>query len=148
MIKFARTFCIFLSLVLLSQELRAQDCTLDIGGDNTDMMIEVFHLSDQQIKTMENLKSDLEIRIKSLKEAIQKLFDDHPQSSTEELQVLADKYRVLEQKIMDASWECDKKLLTTFNERQYGRYLDLCREAFRKPIRITPVAVKDTVRSN
>ncbi|WP_422081238.1 hypothetical protein [Ulvibacterium sp.] len=148
MIKFTRAFFVFLGYITFSSGLLAQDCTLDIGGDNTDMMVEVFQLSDQQIQTMENLKSDLEIQIKSLKEDIQKLFDDHPQSSTEELQVLADKYRVLEQKIMDASRECDKKLLTTFNERQYRRYLDLCREAFRKPIRIVPVAVKDTVRSN
>jgi Skp family chaperone for outer membrane proteins len=148
MIKFTRVFYVFLGYVIFSAGLQAQDCTLDIGGDNTDMMIEVFQLSGKQIKTMENLKSDLEIQTKSLKEDIQKLFNDHPQSSTEELQVLADKYRVLEQKIMDASWECDKKLLTTFNEKQYRRYLDLCHEAFRKPIKIIPVAVKDTVGSN
>ncbi len=148
MIKFTRIFYIFLGYAIFSTGLQAQDCTLDIGGDNTDMMVEVFQLSGEQIKTMENLKSDLEIQTKSLKEDIQKLFNDHPQSSTEELQVLADKYRVLEQKIMDASWECDKKLLTTFNEKQYRRYLDLCHEAFRKPIKIIPVAVKDTVGSN
>ncbi len=148
MIKFAGAFYFFLGLVFLSVELHAQDCTLDIGGDNTDMMVEVFQLSGEQMKTMENLKSDLEIRTKSLKEDIQKLFNDHPQSSTEELQVLAEKYRVLEQKIMDASWECDKKLLTTFNEKQYRRYMDLCHEAFRKPIKIIPVKVRDTVGSN
>ncbi|WP_299531325.1 hypothetical protein [Ulvibacterium sp.] len=141
-------FYVLLGCTIFSSVSLAQDCTLDIGGDNTDMMIEVFQLNDAQIKTMENLKSDLEIQIKGLKEDIQKLFDDHPQSSTEELQVLADKYRVLEKKVMDASWECDKKLLSTFNERQYGRYLDLCHEAFRKPIRIIPVAVKDSVRSH
>lgn len=148
MIKF--TWCVFafLGFTIFSSGLLAQDCTLDIGGAQMDMMVEVFQLSDAQIKTMENLKSDLEIRMHGLKEAIQELFDDHPQSTTEELLVLADKYRVLQQKIMDVSLECDTKLLATFNEKQYDLYMDLCREAFRKPIRITPVAVKDSGRSH
>jgi len=147
MINFARNSFVFIGIVFLTLGLYGQDCTLDIGGDNTDRMIQIFQLNTEQTETMENLRSELEVQLKAYKKDVQKLFDEHPQSTTEELQVLAGKYRILEKKIMEVSRETDKKLLATFNTNQYQRYLDLCHEAFRKPIRIIPVRVKDTTRS-
>lgn len=123
----------------------AQDCTLDIGGKNGETLISVFQLNQTQIAQMETLSAELALTNKALEDDIQKLFDSHPQSTPEELTTLADKYRVLQQKMVDASWEADKKLLTIFNQKQYQRYLELCNEAIRKPIYVVPIGVKDSI---
>ncbi len=123
----------------------AQDCTLDIGGKNTETLIEVFQLNEAQIAQMETLSSTLALTNKALEDDIQKLFDSHPQSTTEELTMLADKYRVLQQKMVNASWEADKRFLMIFNERQYERYLQLCNEAVRLPIKVIPKGIKDSI---
>ncbi len=94
---------------------------------------------------METLRSALEDAVKGLEDDIRKLLDSHPQSTEEDLMALADKYRALQQKMVSASWETDKKMLATFNPKQYERYLKLCMEAIRKPIRIRPVLYKDSI---
>ncbi|MFK5973314.1 MAG: hypothetical protein QM485_08530 [Flavobacteriaceae bacterium] len=88
---------------------------------------------------MENLSAELVSETKSIEDAIRTLLAEHPQSTPAELAVLADKYKVLQQKMVNVSKAADKKLITTFNEKQYQRYLNLCNEAFREPIRIIPV---------
>ncbi|GAB5475255.1 MAG: hypothetical protein Mars2KO_33540 [Maribacter sp.] len=123
----------------------AQECTLDIGGKNTETLIKVFQLNDTQIAQMETWSAELTIQNKETEDAIQKLFDSHPQSSHEELLTLANKYKALQQKIVDASWEADKKLLTVFNDKQYERYLQLCMEAVRRPIKVVPTGVRDSI---
>ncbi len=123
----------------------AQDCTLDIGGRNSDAVMTIFQLNDTQQATMGNLKGELQITKKVLEDEIQKLFDTHPQSTQQELITLSDKYKDLKQKMVDAAWEADKQLLATFNPKQYQRYLDLCNEALRKPIKIMPVSYKDSI---
>lgn len=125
--------------------MKAQDCTLDIGGENSEAVMTIFQLNDTQQSTMESLKGELQITTKGLEDEIQKLFDTHPQSTQEELITLSDKYKVLKQKMMNASWEADAQLLATFNSKQYQRYLDLCKEALRKPIKIIPVSYKDSI---
>lgn len=123
----------------------AQDCTLDIGGKNTDMLIDVFQLNGEQISQMEAWQAELEIETKTIEAAIQKLFDTQPQSSPEELTILADKYKVLKEKMVSASAATDKKLLEIFNKKQYERYIGLCTEALRRPIKVVPVIVQDTL---
>jgi hypothetical protein len=123
----------------------AQDCTLDIGGKNTDMLIDVFQLNAQQISQMETWRAELAIETKIIEEAIQKLFETQPQSTPEELTALADKYKVLKEKMVKASAATDKKLLEVFNKKQYERYLGLCTEALRRPIKVVPLGVHDTI---
>ena len=123
----------------------AQECTLDIGGKNTETLIKVFQLNEAQIAEMETWSTELAVANKVLEEDIQKLFDSHPQSNPEELTTLAEKYRVLQSKMVNASREADEKLLTIFNERQYERYLQLCSEALRRPIRVVPIGIKDSI---
>lgn len=125
----------------------AQDCTLDIGGKNRKTIVDIFQLNAQQKTTMETLRAELEIETKSIEDEIKELFNEHPQSTPEELLVLADKYKVLQQKMVNTSKESDKKLLAVFNERQYQRYLELCHEAFRKPIMVVPETPKDSISS-
>ncbi|MGB5553768.1 MAG: hypothetical protein WBM83_03850 [Flavobacteriaceae bacterium] len=126
----------------------AQTCTLDVGGNNGEMITKIFQLNQEQIGIMEQLKAEFEITSRTIEDTIQKLFDEHPQSTTEELTTMAGKYKALQQKIVDASLESDTKLLSVFNEKQYQRYLLLCNEAIREPIRVIPVQMTDSVRQN
>lgn len=123
----------------------AQDCTLDIGGKNSETLVRVFQLNEHQIGQMESWSAELAVANKAIEDDIQKLFDSHPQSTPEELTILAEKYRGLQQKMVNASYKADKKLLTIFNEKQYERYLQLCNEAIRVPIKVIPIGVKDSI---
>ena len=142
---FLKPLGMFLVFVLCSSFGSAQDCTLDIGGKNTDLLVDVFQMSSEQVTQMEAWRAALEIETKAIEEDIQKLFNEHPQSTPAELTTLAEKYKVLQQKIVATSKATDKKLLAIFNEKQYDRYLVLCNEAFRTPIQVVPVRQKDTV---
>lgn len=124
----------------------AQECTLDVGGKNAETLIKVFQLDDEQVAKMEAWQAELQLETRTIEDQIQKLFDEHPQSTAEQLTIMADKYRVLQQKIVAASRATDKMLLSIFNEKQYERYLGLCAEALRSPIKVTPVRVKDSIQ--
>lgn len=132
-------------LLFLSFSSNAQNCTLDIGGNNAEVVVGIFQLNETQIATMERLAGELEIENKTVEDDIKKLLNEHPQSTTEDLMTLADKYRKLQQKIVDASLAKEKELLSLFNEKQYERYLVLCNEAIRDPIRVVPISIKDTI---
>lgn len=142
---FLKTLGMFLTFFLCVLSGKAQDCTLDIGGKNSDTLIQVFQMSQEQIGQMEAWRTELNVEIKVIEDEIQKLFDNHPQSTPEELTTLADKYKIFQQKIVDASKATDKKLLSIFNVNQYERYIDLCNEAFSKPIQVVPVSQKNSI---
>lgn len=144
-IMFLKTLGMFLTFFLCTFWGIAQDCTLDIGGKNGDTLIQVFQMNEEQTAQMETWRAELNIEIKVIEDEIQKLFDNHPQSTPDELTTLAGKYKVFQQKIVDASKATDKKLLSVFNSKQYDRYLELCHEAIREPIQVVPLALKDTV---
>jgi len=142
---FSKIVVPLLVLLVFSFQGNAQDCTLDVGGKNSDMLIKIFQMNEAQISDMEALRAELEIETKVIEDEIQKLFDNHPQSTPEELTTLSNKYKVLQQKIVMASKATDKMLLSTFNEKQYERYVELCYEAIRKPLKVVPVSLKDTL---
>ena len=144
-VMYVKAFVSVLFFVFYSFLGNAQECTLDIGGKNTETLIKVFQLNETQIAQMETLGAELKVSNKALEDTIQKLFDEHPQSTPEELTTLAEKYRALQSKMVSASREADKKLLTLFNERQYDRYLELCNEAIRRPIQVVPIGVRDSI---
>ena len=142
-----RTFLKLLgiSLMLFSLSANAQICTLDIGGKNAETMGTVFQLNEAQRTILETLRGELAVETKSIEDQIEKLLAEHPQSTEEELMKLADKYKVLQQKIVKASYESDKKLLSEFNAKQYDRYLQLCNAAIRRPISIIPKVYNDSI---
>lgn len=135
----------FFILLLYSFCGNAQDCTLDVGGKNSDILIKVFQMNAEQISKMETLRAELGIETKVIEDEIQKLFDNHPQSTPEELMTLSEKYKIFQEKIVMASKATDKMLLSSFNVKQYDRYLELCYEAVRMPIKVVPVSLKDTI---
>lgn len=136
-----RQFCAFSAFLLFISYGNAQvlECTLDIGGKNAENVVEIFQLNEGQKSQMEELRADYSIAYKTFEEQTQKLLDEHPQSTTDELTTLATKYRALQENITEASRTIDEKLLSSFNQRQYDFYLSLCHEAFRRPIEVTPV---------
>jgi len=136
-----RQFCAFTAFLLFISFGKAQvlECTLDIGGKNAENVSQIFQLNEGQNSQMEVLRADYSEAYKTFEEQSQKLLDEHPQSNTEELTTLANKYRALQEQITEASREIDKKLLSSFNQRQYDLYLSLCHEAFRRPIEVTPL---------
>jgi len=140
-----KSYCILFTLFLSASFCLAQECTLDVGGKNYTMIVDIFQLNTEQQATMEELRGALELTTKTVEEDIQKLFDSHPQGTQAELIKLSDKYKMLKAILVNASWESDKKLLETFNPKQYERYQNLCKEAYRKPIRITPVSYRDSI---
>ncbi len=138
-------FYFFVMLGIIFFTGNAQDCTLDIGGKNAETIVTVFQLNETQTTTMEALRGELEIKAKIIEEQIEKLLAEHPQSKEEDLIVMGDKYKALKNKLVQASYQSDKKLLATFNTKQYERYLELCSAAIRQPIRITPKVYKDSI---
>lgn len=140
-----KPFYLFIGLLLVTFLGQAQECTLDIGGKSHKTIVDIFQLNAEQQAAMEALRDTLVTTQQSIEEEIQKLFSSHPQSTEAELITLSDKYKVLKEKMVNISWESDKKLLETFNPKQYDRYLHLCTEALRKPIEITPVSYKDSI---
>jgi hypothetical protein len=141
---YSKVIVSFIAL-FVSLSVSAQDCTLDVGGKNTDVLVKVFQMNAAQIGNMETLSAELKLETKVIEDEIQKLFDSHPQSTPEELTTLSEKYKVFQEKIVMASKATDKMLLSIFNEKQYDRYLELCYEAVRKPIKVLPTSVKDTI---
>jgi len=142
---YVKAFVLVLFFSFFSFWGNAQDCTLNIGGKNAEILVKVFQLNEAQIEQMQAWSAELAITNKATEDDIQKLFDTHPQSTEEELTTLAEKYKVLQQKMVNASREADKRLLTIFNELQYKRYLQLCAEAIRRPIKVNPIGIRDSI---
>jgi hypothetical protein len=121
-----------LSLALLSAQ--EKDCTLGLGGRDAEVIIQVFQLNGEQRQKLTDWAGELQEYTRVMGDSIRILFDTHPQKTMEELQVLANKYKALRDKIEFTASLYDQKLLATFNQRQYERYIALCREALRTPM--------------
>ena len=114
---------------------QAEDCTLGIGGKDTETIIEVFQLDDEQLVKMEAWIQELKKVNEVIEEQIDVLLEKHPQSNEEELQALAEKFKPLRAQIIANSKIYDQKLLGILNAKQYQRYITLCAEAMRRPLK-------------
>ncbi len=131
----SKVFTFFLLVLGIWFTLPAQeDCSLAIGVTDTDTIIQIFQLREEQVQKLEEYKAALELEIKLLDEERQNLFEHHPQSTPEELMALGEKHRVLEEKIKQVFLKYDLRLLALFNEKQYDRYKALCKEVSRIPL--------------
>jgi hypothetical protein len=133
---------VFFSLVFvvgfwLSAEAQ-QECSLAIGATESDTIIQIFQLKEEQITNLEEFKAALEIETRLLDEERKNLFENHPQSTPEELMALGEKYKVLEERMKQVFRKYDLKLLALFNEKQYLRYVALCQEVSRQPLVVAP----------
>jgi hypothetical protein len=133
---------VFFSLVFvvgfwLSAEAQ-QECSLAIGATESDTIIQIFQLKEEQITNLEEFKAALEIETRLLDEERKNLFENHPQSTPEELMALGEKDKVLEERMKQVFRKYDLKLLALFNEKQYLRYVALCQEVSRQPLVVAP----------
>ncbi len=109
-------------------------CTLDIGGKDGQLIVEIFQLNEQQQGQLEEWVSELHTQSETIEEKIQKLLDQHPQSTEADLLNLARKYAALKDELVTITLQYDQKLLGIFNEKQYAFYKELCTEAARRPL--------------
>ncbi|MEJ1223477.1 hypothetical protein [Sediminicola sp. 1XM1-17] len=126
---------LFIVFLLLCSQGWSQDCTLGIGGKDDETIIQVFQLNAEQVVKMKELGAKLEEEISPIELQSRQLLDTHPQSTPEELTELAVKFKVLENRIVQISLSYDQKLLGLFNQKQYQRYLELCHEVARTPLK-------------
>jgi len=127
-------FILFLSFWTVSLAVSAQECTLGIGGRDTDLIIQVFGLSAGQQEKLQAWAAALEAENAPLEAQARNLLDSHPQSTIEELAALGHKYEQIKDAILENARRYDRLLLGTFSERQYQRYAELCREVGRQPM--------------
>ena len=127
-------FLLLLAFCALSIPAGAQQCTLGIGGRDTDVIIQVFGLSDQQQQKLQAWAEALEAENSPLEAQARTLLDSHPQSTLEELAALGQKYEQIKEAMLENARRYDRLLLGTFSERQYQRYAELCREVGRQPM--------------
>lgn len=112
----------------------AQECTLDLGSDNLEMLTKVFQLNEAQVGQVEGWKAQLAVESRLIEEQIKELFKTHPQSNYDEIEAMSKKYKVLQDKLVNISLSFDNKLVQAFNDRQYERYVTLCNEAALEPL--------------
>ena len=117
----------------------AQECTLGIGGRDAETIIQVFQLNEEQVAIMNELRSALDLETSPIEEQSKQLLETHPQSTPEELTELAAKFKLLESKIIQISRSYDQRLLSLFNQKQFQRYVELCYEVARTPLKIEPI---------
>ncbi len=135
-----RKYILVLFLIINYASIHAQnaECMLGIGGKNTETIVQVFQLNEEQIRKMEEWRAELAVANKAYQEEIDILFDTHPQGTMEELEALATKYRKLKDMVMENARAYDIRMLKIFNPRQYERYLELCASAQRAPYQVIP----------
>lgn len=112
----------------------SQVCILDIGSKNSEKVIETFQLKEKQLESLKVLKDDVKLATEAIDKKVKNLLETHPQSSPEELTVLAEKHKELEDEMFGVIVKYDQKLISLFNEKQYERYVLLCNTANRTPI--------------
>jgi ubiquinone/menaquinone biosynthesis C-methylase UbiE len=121
-------------LFLTVVKTNGQTCILDIGSKNSETIKTVFQLNEEQIKTLEALKEAVKTELDVQELEVKNLFENHPQSTPDELLILAKKHKVLEDKMIAITVSYDQKLISLFNQKQYERYQLLCESAKRSPI--------------
>lgn len=110
------------------------DCTLGLGGKDTEVIIQVFQLNGEQRSQLDMWVAEYQKSSRLIQEEVDQLLASHPQKSPEDLQKMAIKYNDLKGKLSGISRNYDQKLIALFNERQYEVYLELCNEVNRRPM--------------
>ncbi|PWL38256.1 hypothetical protein DKG77_08230 [Flagellimonas aquimarina] len=126
-------FFLFANLYGMAQ----QDCILGIGGQDDEMISEVFQLNDEQMEKMRNWSAELRIRNEILKNQAEFLLKKHAQSSPEDLVAMSQKYKDILDSMKQNVLRQDKRLLSIFNEKQYNFYLELCSQLTLQPIYVS-----------
>ncbi|HUH46907.1 MAG TPA: hypothetical protein VLZ54_07130 [Arenibacter sp.] len=115
-----------------------EDCSLGIGVTDADVIVQVFQLRPEQKVKLEEFRAAMATEAQLVERERKTLFDTHPQTTPEDLTAFGTKHAVLEDRIKDIAQKYDLKLLALFNEKQYQRYVSLCKEVSRRPLVVVP----------
>lgn len=140
-----KCFLVVLSLVCLQGLVAQDDCILGVGVTANETIISVFQLNEEQAEKMANLGAELKYRNELLSNQLENITKRHPQSSEEDLMKLAGEYKTMMDSMGRIQTMIDKKVLSLFNQKQYNRYINLCEEAFRRPLYVIPVNYNDSL---
>ena len=132
----------YLRMVLLCSALlmplmhfgQLQPCTLGIGTGDTEVIMQVFKLNEEQKLKAEEWAAEYQQHSRLIEEEVAQLFKSHPQQSPKELQDMALKYDSLRAHLVGISRGYDQKLIGLFDQRQYEVYVKLCNEVIRRPL--------------
>lgn len=111
-----------------------EECILGIGGQDDEVIEEVFQLNDDQKEKMKNWGAELKIRNEILKDQAGYLLKKSEQSSPEDLIAMSYKYKDILDSMKQNVRMLDKRLLSIFNDKQYNFYLELCNQLSLLPI--------------
>lgn len=122
--------CLFCNLYGFSQK----ECLLGIGGKDNETITEVFQLNEDQQEKLKDWSAELKVRNDILKDQAKFLMKQHEESSPEVLMTISLKYKGLLDSMRQNLRILDTRMLSVFNQRQYERYLELCRQLTLRPI--------------
>ena len=145
MIYLKTCFLVISYLFFISDSTAQEDCILGVGITDNETIIDVFQLNAEQSEQMINFSAELKYRNELLNNQAEHLMKNHPQSTQAELMVLADKYNMIRDSMERIQRMLDIRVLKLFNTKQYERYLELCNEAYRQPLRVIPVSLLDSI---
>ncbi len=145
MIEISKNLYFGLLFCLVSSVSMAQaDCVLGVGLTDDNTLIDIFQMNKMQQEQLANFGAELKYRNELLNNELENVMKRHPQSNPAELQQLADKYKSVMDSMAAIQTMIDKKVLSLFNEKQYERYLSLCKEALRSPYIVAPAVYNDS----
>ncbi|MBT8320066.1 MAG: hypothetical protein KJO90_00195 [Eudoraea sp.] len=127
-------FLAFCLLVVIGSSAQIAECTLGLGGKDTEVIYQVFKLDDEQKAIAEALVASYQKDSRLIQEQVDHLFESYPQRTPEELQKMAKKFDSLKVELTNMSRNYDQKLVGLFNQKQYEVYLKLCNEVMKRPL--------------
>ena len=110
------------------------DCILGVGGRDNETITKVFELTEEQKDNLKNWSAELKIRNDIFKERAEYLMKQNEDSSPEVLIEVSRKYQSFIDSMAKNVHMMDKRLLESFTQTQYDRYLKLCNQMTLRPI--------------
>ena len=129
-----RTLLFVFAFLLTSLSFGQEDCYLGIGGRDDAMITEVFKLSEDQVEKLKNWGAELKFRNEIFELKAKNLLQNHAQASPEDLLKMSYDYKAVLDSMAANMRLLDKRMLGTFNNKQYNLYIMLCNQLSRSPI--------------
>jgi hypothetical protein len=124
----------FLFLISGFYGMAQMDCILGVGGRDDETIIKVFELTEEQQENLKNWSAELKIRNDIFKDKAAYLMKQNEESPPEVLMEVSKKYQSYIDSMANNVRMIDTRLLGTFNEKQYQRYVKLCSQLSLRPI--------------
>ena len=116
--------------------LAQMDCILGVGGHDNETISKVFELTDEQRKNLKNWSAELKVRNDILEDRAEFLMKKNEESSPEVLLTVSKQYATIMDSMRQNIRMMDKRLLSTFTESQYEKYVKMCNQLTLRPIYI------------